>query len=242
MGYDRYVLILGDADSPLGEVALRLLSLGLDPLYVADLDEGSLLARQEAARVGAMLVSSTTPVNEVERAWKRLSPILSLGPQTLIPVGARPDDGVREALRELGVRWALWEPYDEMALGFLVGLGMSLEYAGETRMDLRVPTSLSGMSYKGSVRKQVALHNLSAGGAYLATNQPFPVDTEISLEIPLPTHGLLARACVRHVKHADDPERPHLPAGMGVEFTNLELTSQSELRQFVEAQLERYAV
>ena len=85
------LLVLDSPKCSLGEAALALVRLGVQALYANDLDEASLLARQEGARVrGALAPSSTTPV-EVAEILEAVGPHTSVRPASLVLAGPRPD-------------------------------------------------------------------------------------------------------------------------------------------------------
>lgn len=242
MSYRRYALVLDDDDGSLGAISLRLLRMGVDAVYANHPDEALLLARQESGRVGAILVPSTTPIDDLREVLKKVGSRAAVGPSTLLLVGARPEDSQRIALREMGVRWSLWEPFGDTALRFVVAATLSWEHDEEARMDLRAPTSLEAVVRERTEELKLRVHDLSVGGVYLETASPLPEGTEISIELLLPTAPLAAQGRVIHAKSASDAGRMDRPQGMGVVFTNLDFSFQSEVRRLVEEQLRRFEV
>lgn len=239
MAYERYLLVLDDEGERLGDVSVRLVRLGVDALYTKDPDEAFLVASEQARRIGAILVPAATPIETLRERIAAVGARAGIGARSVAAVGPPPDEEGRAALRELGLRWALWEPFDDAALRFVSTTALAEEHDTDGRMELRVPTAIKATVYKGTQRKDVRVHNLSVGGAYLATGAPWQEGTQVSLEIDLPDVPLAGRATVAHT-HDDDSAPPHLAAGMGVCFNNLDLDGQATLRQLVQSVLARF--
>src|SRR5512134_3646651 len=86
------VLVLDTGKGELGELALQLVRLGISALYSNDLDEASLLARQEGPRVrGAFAPSSAGPA-QIEAMLEAVGPHTTVRPGSLALVGPRPSD------------------------------------------------------------------------------------------------------------------------------------------------------
>lgn len=242
MAYERYVLVLDDDSGSLEEISLRLLRMGVDAVYAKDRDEASLMARQESGRVGALLIGAATPLDEIPDLVKQVGAPGAMGPRTLVLVGRDPGADTRAQLRELGVRWSLFEPYDDVALRFVVTAALASEHESDPRTALRVPTMLLAVAYKGGQSKTVTIRDLWTSGAYLATPLPFPEGTQLSLEIPLQGETLLAKALVIHSQTTERPERPDIPNGMGVSFSQLSADTEERLRRYLEGQMKTFEI
>lgn len=80
--------------------------------------------------------------------------------------------------------------------------------------------------------------NLSTGGLFLETNNILPVDTPLDVEFILPNSDKIIR-CKSRVAWVNHPElikSPHLPIGMGLQFTGLTLEQMDSIRQFIKEQ------
>jgi uncharacterized protein (TIGR02266 family) len=77
--------------------------------------------------------------------------------------------------------------------------------------------------------------NLSAGGVFIETFEPFEAETPLSLEFSLPGHpqAIRCRGRVAWVNHAEQPASPLLPPGIGVQFVDLSLDDLRALRAFL---------
>ena len=66
--------------------------------------------------------------------------------------------------------------------------------------------------------------DLSNGGLYLKTNIPFGIDDDLLLTFSLPDQGKKSVSCgarVAWVNQAENPLKPELPSGVGVQFVDL---------------------
>ncbi len=76
--------------------------------------------------------------------------------------------------------------------------------------------------------------DLSIGGIFLETQEPFPIGTEVKLEFPLPEVAerlSVKGAVVRIVERAEDAPGPY--PGMGIEFVGLSEEAQAMLADFI---------
>ena len=232
--YERFALIIDSEVPALGSVAVRLLDLGIDLLYAANLDEATLLAAQESQRLGAVLIPSSFEADLVEDLISRVCSKLAAGPRALIIVGLERESDFVECLRNHGVEWAVCEPYTDRDLRFVMTAAMSTGHTGERRKHPRIPTNIETTVFMGRHRKRVVVHDLSVTGAYFATPHPFLEEARISLDLPLPNGRVLGNGFVVNAKTADKPGRPDVPEGMGVSFSNLSQESYERLQDFIE--------
>lgn len=238
----RAALVVDDAEATLGDVVLRLLRLGIDVFYSKDRDEAWLLAQEEAQRIHALLFSPGVGVDDISNIVDCLKTHAAPVPRTLVAIGERPDDDIREGLRACGVQWALWEPYDESALRSVVSAAMSGGLGENSRQEARLPTTLLGRAFMGIHRKDVIIYTLSAKGAFLETPSPYLSGSKITIEIALPDDSFVAKANVVYSKDAREAGPAAEPNGMGVEFSKLDPRSEEKLRKFLEEQKDRFAV
>lgn len=77
--------------------------------------------------------------------------------------------------------------------------------------------------------------NLSAGGVFIETVEPFKAETPLTLEFSLPgnSQAIRCRGRVAWVNHAEQPASPSLPPGIGVQFIDLSLDDLRALRAFL---------
>jgi len=238
--YERFALIVDTEWTFLGQTAMRMLELGVDVLYSKDPDEAVLLARQETARLGAVLIPTTLDLGPGARLLHQLCSGLDAGHGCLIVAGLEPEPEMLEALQRQAVQWCLWEPYTERELRFVLTAAMSVDHESEFRGDLRVPTEIETTVFMGRHPKPCVVHDLSVSGGYLAAPDPFLTGSQLSVDIAVPGGSILGKAEVVRDKTSEVVIRDDVPNGMGVRFTHLAPGSEERLRSFVNASVRRF--
>jgi hypothetical protein len=239
----RSVLIVDGARRGLGEVALRLIRLGIDSFYAGDPGEAWLLAKQEAERIRMLLLAPDVEIREIGGIEEELADRAPDVPRSLLVVGPRPDDLRREELRKAGACWALWEPWDESALRMAISGAMAaLPEGAGSRRSMRFPTTLLGRAFKGIHRQDALVSSLSDGGAFLETPHPFPPGTRITLEIEAATGTIVTKAEVLYSHNGEGEGGVRHPAGMGVAFGELSEKARAQLEQTLEEHLRRFEI
>ena len=77
--------------------------------------------------------------------------------------------------------------------------------------------------------------DVSQGGMFIATDEPPPILSEIGIKIRLPEgHEIALRAHVVHVLSAQQAAREGRPAGVGVQFADLDPMRRQQIYQLVE--------
>ncbi len=230
---------MDDGSEGLAELAVCLLRLRFDLFYASDHSEAWLLARQEAPRIGTLVVPVGLELDALRSLQGCLEGEAPGALRSVMVCGARPDDTAVARLREAGVRYGLWEPYDENTLRSAMGAALAGGDYSEMRRFPRVPTGLLGKAFVGARRKDVAVSNLSLGGAFLETSGPFPDGTSVTVDIGLPGAPLSLKARVVYA-HFGDEERADQPAGMGVEFTGASTPDRDRIRACLAEQDRRF--
>ena len=235
-------LIFDDEKNGLGQLALHILRVGVDVFYAKDGEEARLLAMQEADRIRVVLFPPSVDLDQLSALQNSLQSGQDPKPRTLVVVGERPDEATRVRLRECGVDWALWLPYDESALRQVLADALAVRHHTELRKGPRLPTTLLGRVFVGVRRKDVIVSTLSLGGAFLETPTPFLEGTRITLELALPDGQALTKGEVVYARSACDSGPAGHPAGMGVAFADLDATSQERLQRFLDELQDRFGV
>ena len=236
-------LVIDDAGRGLGEVALRLIRLGIDSFYAADPGEAWLLAKQEAGRIRLVLLAPGLDLREFEGIVTELAERAPDLPRSLLVVGPRPGDERRGELRKAGIYWALWEPWDESALRMaLSGAMAALPEKSSSRRHPRFPTTLLARAFKGIYRQDSLVSSLSEGGAFLETPHPFEPGTRITLEIEVEDGSIVIKAEVLYIHEASDDGQVGHPTGMGVAFDELSGKARARLKRTLAAHQRRFEV
>jgi len=238
----KSALVVDDAKGGLGQVALRLIRLGIDSYYAKDVVEAWLLAQQEADSIRVLLVSPGADRDGIARILALLRGHASALPRSVVAIGPCPDEATRAGLRDTGVEWALWEPYDESALRMALASAMAPPLEGEPRRAERLPTTLLGRAFKGLHRRDGIVCSLSTDGAFLEMPHPYEEGTRITLEIDVEGVSLVTKAEVRYTRERGAADASEHPAGMGVAFRDIAPDARDRLARFLAEQTRRFGV
>ena len=88
------------------------------------------------------------------------------------------------------------------------------------------------LTYNGKLH-ELHTRNLSEGGVYIKTKEPFPVGAEVEIRLLLETVGDIRMKGV--VVHNQGPldETPEHPSGIGIAFKEIKNVRQWALRDFI---------
>ena len=239
MAKDRCVLLLDGPSGRLAGLRDRLSGLGLSGIVAKDLVEaGRALTARSPARVALL-------VPEFAGAALRqvLAQLVAQAPEhelAFVATGPTPTPETRVRLRAAGIRFALWEPFDDGALRFQ--LNRARHTKGNGRDELRIPTTLLARIIAADRPRDAIIYNLSARGAFLETPRAQLRGALIEIEIPLPSGVVRVRARVRFHNVAGNLQRSNLPFGMGIEFTGVPRDATEAIRLYVEERSKAFEV
>ena len=230
LGDNVLLLGFGDRFEPLSD---RLETLGFLTTRAESLEDALGALQLAEAPVRALLLPPEPPLPDLANSLRWLSERSQEGLRAVV-AGPRATPEQIGRLRAAGVSLALWEPFTDGELRFVVNFLAYNPRRGELRFELRVPTPLVARIVDATL-KEAPVHNLSASGAYLESARPRPEGTRLEIELPLPSETL---RCQAHVvsSQGDDPwQKDSVPAGMSVRFVDLEPASVALLERYVEA-------
>lgn len=237
--YDRFALIVDPEGAGLGVEALGLIERGIDPLYAKDLEEVTLLARQEEERVGALVVPGTLPLASLDAMLDCVAPQLWAGAAAVVVVAPPRERAQLRALRDRGIHWVVYAPYDAAELRFAVAAALATEDDLDPRGGLRVPIRIEARLETCSAAvaaepdRDAFVRNLSIGGAYLALADPPEVGEHLSVSFHLGERPLRVAARAVHRLAEPLPGRAEREPGIGVAFGPLEPEDQRHLAEFI---------
>jgi len=229
------VLVVDDAAGRMGRVAWILLQAGFDTLHGALPDEAWLLARQESKRIGLLVLPAAADPDTIQSIVSELPKEV----RTLV-VGPQPSPEVREALRSAGAQRAVWEPWEEQTLTYVVREMLGAPRQGTARKAVRVPVHLEAVVSAKSGKGSAQVTALSEGGAFLETDMSCSEGDEVDVEFWLPDGPVAARASVRSLRR-DEPGERDAP-GFGVAFTRVAHAEAERLSAFVRDRAELLAL
>ena len=238
--YERLALVFDSADSELGMAAVRLVQHGLDPLYARDEGELVLLAREHHNRVAALVLPGNLSLELVDALLKRVARGLPGGVSSVVLV-APPRRGARLLqLRDRGIRWVVFAPYDASELRFAVSAALATGDALEPRRGLRVPIRLPVSVRHSRATRSGFITNLSIDGAYVALPDPPEVTAALSLEFPIGERLLRVQATVVHRMEGEAPGQAEGQPGFGVEFTGLSALETHLVEGFIRERIDSF--
>jgi hypothetical protein len=221
--YDRRALVLG---SPASALECGFEAPGIEPLFAKDADDAVLLTGEHGAQIAALVIPGTLPLEELDRMLERLTPRLEIGREAVLVVAPPRVRAHLAGLRERGVCWALWEPFDADELHFAVTATLATEDALEPRRGLRVPIRLPIQIRFECQEREGEIVNLAMGGAYVALPDPPEAGASLVVQFPIGERMLETQARVAHC-------RARGGAGMGLAFGGLAATDERLLDGFV---------
>lgn len=238
----RAVVVLDFEGRSSEELAARVKQLGFQAHRARDIAQARALVTDSTAPVAVLFLPPEPPGPELRTLLDELPSLPPGFSPGVVAVGPEPDPAVRSALREAGVHRALWEPFDDGSLRFVVSEELTDPEELGARIEPRVPTTLFARIQVGGRRKEALVYNLSASGVYLETPRPSMRGAHIRVELPLPDGEVEAEALVVYTNVPGNLHRPLLPFGMGARFTDLDPTHAERLRSYVHERLHRFEV
>jgi hypothetical protein len=160
-------------------------------------------------------------------------------PLAWVVFGGHPDPSTRTALRNVGARHALFDPFTEEELRFVLNQ-VHYEEPGVPRSVDRVPTRLRARVTTGTGERVAIVYDLSTSGAYLATPRPAMRGGSVELRIGLPEQELAIDAEVMWNNVPGNLRRSNAPVGMGVRFRPMPAESARVLEGFVAQRVGHY--
>lgn len=235
-------LVLEGPGESLGPVALRLVRLGLAVHYARWSDEARLLLGQEEGRIRAIVVSSDIDPAQARRVCDEARTQVSEGYVSLVVIGAPPAAEARAALREAGASWAVWEPFDDGDLRFVLNSAMALPSELAPRSEPRAPVSLICWIQIGSTRSFGVLGSLSSRGGFVEMAQPLAVGRQVQLEFALGEVTVATGARIIYRNAPEEHRAPNLALGCGVLFEAIDSDDQKRIRAYVGRRATRFTV
>ena len=157
----------------------------------------------------------------------------SLSGTTVAMIVASGQPGQVKRCRDAGCDEILFKPinHDE----FLAIVNRSLDLSVRTGIRIKAQMRV----YYGPAPQQMLSEfsvDLSAGGLYVKTDFPLPLDENLTLRFTLPSQkGMVTcKARVAWVNPKMNPRKPELPSGMGIQFVELSLEDMKSIRRFLE--------
>jgi hypothetical protein len=237
----RHVLALGFGDE-FESLAGRLLLLGFRAVRATLAEDGVRALKRSGEPIRAGLLSVPHSMGDLGFALDRLREHASTPFLRFVAAGPEPGPRELEELREAGVEFGLWKPFDAAALRFVVNEALREPHRVESRRMLRAPTTMLARVFSAAGQKAALVYNLSEGGAFLETLRPTSTKGHVRIELPLPAGTVTLEAQVATTNVPGNIQKPNLPMGMGVEFTDVPEETRRTLAEHVEALADRFRI
>lgn len=229
------VLMVDDGDEMIGLAAMRLNRLGIYTHYASGLDEARLFVTQELQNIRVVAAAPSIDLQGLGALMGQLTDLCGER-RRLIMIGERPDDERRTEIREAGVDWVLWAPFNDAELRCLMKSAM---FQVADHREPRVPVDLVATISSGKRRELVVVSSLSPRGAFIEMNDPPPLGSSLRIDMDMPSDHFRGFARVVHTKHEEDSQAPE-PSGMGVAFFGSDHDTERILRKAVKELESRY--
>ena len=217
-----HLLLLGYRAAGAKDVAaaLRMLALASPPIRVGLLDSDHGLPDPAAA----------------------LREIAALSPHPLqwIAIGHRPDVSEIERLRGAGAQFALFDPFGDEELRFVVTEAHHAGSPEHLRIEQRVPARIRARVTTKTGERVAVVCNLSELGAYLATPRPAMRGGTLQIRLPLGDGEVEIQGLVMWNNVPGNLRRPNVPVGMGVRFTEVSRDVSAALERFIAERARAY--
>ncbi len=226
------VLILGGSDRA-ESLAARVLVLNYRGVPVSSVAEAIRADAKAATPVQCLILTESHGLHAPVRELAQLAEGFRAENLEFIAVGKRPGADERDTLRCAGVGFALWEPYTDEELRFVINLAHYQGQMGKARSAQRVPTNMVAQVVGKTGEKPAIVYNLSLHGAYLITPRPTLRGGLVEVRIALPWGEAIIDAEVIWNNVPGNLRRPNAPIGMGVRFVDMETQVYDAVRRYI---------
>jgi len=227
---EKTVLVLGDHDTSLSNLAERCRRLGHRTVRAKTPQDAILLSEERGFRFAVALVRPDLGVADLGAALAELRLRCHSEDMTAVATGTPALGPDRERLRRAGVQIALWEPIDDHALRFQLNLCQGAPHLDLLRGEERTPAGWKALVLSRGRARTAAIYSVSPGGAFLVTQRPMQKGTELAVELQLPDCPLAVGAEVVYANVPGNLRRSRLPDGMAIRFVDLTTDAGSRLR------------
>ncbi|MAE95278.1 MAG: hypothetical protein CL910_11510 [Deltaproteobacteria bacterium] len=195
-----------------------------------------LLGREETIRVALL----NSDVRDPAAAVRELREAASESSLCIVLVGSKLVSSSAAAAKEAGASMALWEPFHDSELRFVLNQAAFDETRGEVRDQLRVPTQLAAFIHSGAGRKPAGVYNLSIRGAYLETPRPNGAGATVQVELLMPEGSISVHAEVVTTNVPGNLRKANRPVGMGVRFLDVGHDEEEAIAKHIEMRINLY--
>lgn len=203
----------------------------LDLLITKDGHKALEMIREHAPQIA--FLGLQMPGLNGDECCKRIKSEASMAGTTVVMIVAAGQPEQVEKCRDAGCDEILFKPINHDEFLALIRRYLDLNVRDDRRLKAQMRV------YYGSAPQKLLSEfsvDLSAGGLYVKTDFPLPVDESLTLRFTLPDQQRMVscQARVAWVNPKDNPRKPGLPPGMGIQFVELSLEDMKSIRRFLE--------
>lgn len=238
------VLLVEAAPGRLADLARRIRLQGAEPIVAVGTEEAGSLLPRPGAEVGiaAVLIDGSLASRGLKKELQRLRAAAGGLELFCLVVGEPAETSARKQLRAAGIRYALWEPFDDATLRFQLNRAWNADRDDHKRANPRIPTYLHAQVGGAQRVKDGMVYSLSIQGAFIETPRASMAGASVELAIRLPGCFIETRARVVFANVPGNLQRPNLPLGMAVRFESLDSQTSKKLKAYVKERLARLEV
>jgi hypothetical protein len=224
-------LLLDGFEISLDALTERLRALQHHAIRAKNADEALGLAHGNA--VGAVVLPSDLPRVDAAALVRALRAGATGQGMTFLCAGPEPRPDVRDELRAIGLRIALWEPFDDALLRYQMNRALASMAGRRPRAALRVPCNVPARARTGEREKPGRVYTLSERGLFFETPRAAMRGVEVAMELRIGAQVLPALGRVALSNVPGNLRNPRLPVGIGVCFTEAPDRTVHVIRQAV---------
>jgi PilZ domain len=234
----QQVLILGPAER-VRFLAGHLLLLGYRAAGAKDVAAALRMLALASPPIRVGLLASDHGLPDAAEALREIA---TLAPKPLqwIAIGQRPEASEIESLRGAGARFALFDPFGDEELRFVVSEAHHAGSPERLRIEQRVPTLIRARVTTKTGERVAVVCNLSTLGAYLATPRPAMRGGTLQIRLPLEDAEVELQGLVMWNNVPGNLRRPNVAVGMGVRFTEVSGDASAALERFIAERAKAY--
>jgi hypothetical protein len=238
------VVLIEGSPGRLNELARRIRLQGAEPIVAAGTAEaGSLLPEPGAdSSIAAVLIDASLAGRGLKKDLQRLRAAARGLELFFLAVGETPEPAVRKKLRSAGIRYSLWDSFDDATLRFQLNRAWNADRDDHKRSNPRIPTYLHAQVGGGQRVKDGVVYSLSIQGAFIETPRASMAGASVELAVRLPTCFIETKARVVFANVPGNLQRPNLPLGMAVRFESLDAQTSKKLKAYVKDRLAQLEV
>jgi hypothetical protein len=231
---DREMVLILGAEDRTRLLAGRVLLFDYRSVRAADLDNALRVQAAAPSPIRVGIIAIEHGLDDLRGALRKLARGAPEGQIAWIAFGNGTDPAELAALRQAGVRFALFEPFTDEELRFVLNQAHHEGRRDVPRIEERVPANLRARVETKTGEKVALVYNLSTTGAYLVTPRPTLRGGPVRIHLPLPAGETSVDGLVVWNNVPGNLRRLNAPIGMGVRSLDVSPEALKGLEDYVE--------